>query len=72
MESKANNGTTPQSSMLSNLLSNKEIQNIQFLFERKDLANAKKYLNEPERKKRLSDNGIVADYLYYQLELQYI
>lgn len=40
-------------------------------FKKNNLIGAKKYLNEPEMKKRLEDKGILPDYLYYNLELRF-
>jgi len=53
---------------LDKLLTDAEIKAIANYFEKKDLKGAKKFLNVPERKALLESKGILADYLYYQLQ----
>lgn len=69
MESGTNNGQRPNI-MIGDILSETELSQVNSFFKKKDLKGARAYLNEPERKKRLMDNGVVADYLYYQLEFR--
>lgn len=70
MESGTNNGQRP-TIMIGDILTKTELSQVNSFFKKKDLKGVRAYLNEPERKKRLMDNGVVADYLYYNLELRY-
>ena len=56
---------------LGDILSAKEISDLKSLYTKNKLKEARQYLNEPERKKRLDEKGVFADYLYYVLELQF-
>lgn len=57
--------------ILGDILNKKELLDIQSFFKKNEMVGLKSYLNEPERKKRLEEKGILADYLYYVLQYQF-
>lgn len=52
---------------LNKLLDTAEIKHMENLISQDRKTEIREYLNEPERKQRLSDKGVLADYLYYFL-----
>jgi hypothetical protein len=66
-----NEDNSLRSIKLGDILKPKEISEVMQFFKKNNLIGAKKYLNEPEMKKRLEDKGILPDYLYYNLELRF-
>ena len=71
MESETNNEQF-SAIKLGDILTTKEISDVRAFFKKKDLKGARAYLNEPERKKRLEEKGVVADYVYYNFELYHL
>ena len=71
MKSLNNEDNSLRSIKLGDILKPKEISEVMQFFKKNNLIGAKKYLNEPEMKKRLEDKGILPDYLYYNLELRF-
>ena len=56
---------------LNEILTETELNVIINLFEKNNLTDIRKFLNLEERKNRLEKNGILPDYLYYQLILMF-
>jgi hypothetical protein len=52
---------------LNDLLTSEELDILTDHYQNNDLHSLRTYLNEPERKQRLEDKGVLSDYLYYMV-----
>jgi len=53
------------------LFDSSELKEIYSLIQKSEWEKLREYLNEKDRKKKLREKGVVADYLYYYLQYKF-